>query len=503
MNRRDFLRLAGLLPLSVAWPRTPRILSGAAGQQNVIIIVFDAFSAYNISLYGYQRETTPNLARLSKRGIVYHNHFAASNFTTSGTASLLTGTLPWTHRAIRNNGRVSKSFTMRTIFDAFSDYYRIAYTHNDWAFTLLNQFRSEIDELVAQQKLMLASYDSFAGALFQNDQDTAAVSWTRDMKLEDGYTYSLFLSHLHQMLQNRQLASLKQLFPRGLPTSGFDDAFLLEQATDWLASTATNIPRPFLGYFHFLPPHDPYRAPLEYVGRFSSDGYQPIDKPVDEFALGRVARSLPKWRSAYDEFILYVDREFGRLYNRLEASGLLENTWLVLTSDHGELLERGLLGHNSFTLYQPLVRIPLLIFEPSRRAGLDIDAPTSAVDVLPTLAHVTGHTVPAWSEGAILPPFGNSIMDPHRSLYAMRASRNDPEAPFTKASVTLVKGRYKLLYYFGYVDLGVPDHAKLFDIQADPEEMTDLFLREKDIAGSLLDELKTKLKEVNRPYVSG
>src|SRR5512135_1113024 len=163
INRRDFLRLAGLLPFSLAVPRTPRILSGAAGQQNVIIIVFDAFSAYNISLYGYHRETTPIMARLSKRAIVYHNHFAGSTFTTSGTASLLTGTLPWTHRAIRANGHVSKSFVRRTIFDVFSDYYRIAYTHNDWAFTLLNQFRSEIDELVARQKLMLASYDSFAG----------------------------------------------------------------------------------------------------------------------------------------------------------------------------------------------------------------------------------------------------------------------------------------------------------------------------------------------------
>ncbi len=100
------------------------------------------------------------MKRLAKRAIVYHNHYAGSNFTTSGTASLLTGALPWTHRAIRTNGRVAQSFIRRTIFDAFQDYYRIAYTHNDWAFTLLDQFRNEIDELVARQKLMLQSYDS-------------------------------------------------------------------------------------------------------------------------------------------------------------------------------------------------------------------------------------------------------------------------------------------------------------------------------------------------------
>jgi arylsulfatase A-like enzyme len=52
--------------------------SAEAAEQNVIIVVFDAWSAYNIPLYGYSRDTTPNLARLSKRAIVYHNHFAAS-----------------------------------------------------------------------------------------------------------------------------------------------------------------------------------------------------------------------------------------------------------------------------------------------------------------------------------------------------------------------------------------------------------------------------------------
>ena len=70
INRRDFLRLAGLLPMSLAAPRWTRRLSGPGGQQNVVIVVFDAFSAYNISLYGYQRENTPNLARLAKRARV-------------------------------------------------------------------------------------------------------------------------------------------------------------------------------------------------------------------------------------------------------------------------------------------------------------------------------------------------------------------------------------------------------------------------------------------------
>src|SRR5512144_296003 len=106
-NRRDFLKLAGLLPFTVAAPRWTSRLSAAGARQNVVVVVFDAWSAKNISLYGYQRPTTPNLARLSKRAVVYHNHYAGSSFTTSGTASLLTGTYPWSHRALRKESEMA------------------------------------------------------------------------------------------------------------------------------------------------------------------------------------------------------------------------------------------------------------------------------------------------------------------------------------------------------------------------------------------------------------
>ena len=88
ITRRDFLKLAGLFPLSVALPRVLNSLNNQQGQQNVIIVVFDAFSAAHISFYGYQRDTTPNIARLADRAIVYHNHYAGGNFTTPGTATI-------------------------------------------------------------------------------------------------------------------------------------------------------------------------------------------------------------------------------------------------------------------------------------------------------------------------------------------------------------------------------------------------------------------------------
>ncbi len=505
INRRDFLKLTGLLPLSAAAPRLLNALSGSAsaaqGQKNVIVVVFDAFSAYNISLYGYSRATTPNLARLAKRAIVYHNHFAGSNFTTSGTASLLTGALPWTHRALQPDGEVAKPFIDKNIFTAFHDYHRIAYAHNGWAYTLLRQLERQIDELVPREKLFLATYSGFIQSLFGNDEDIASVSWTRNIQISEGYAYSLFLSHLYKVLEEGRIANLQPLFPRGLPTTGSDDAFLLEQAVDWLANLLTVIPQPFVSYFHFLPPHFPYRTSLEFYNHFRGDGYKSLEKPVDIFAEHRIATNVASHRTEYDEFILYVDKEFGRFYDALEASGLLENSWVVFTSDHGEMFERGIMGHSTDVLYQPVIRIPLLIFEPGREVGMDVHTATSAVDVLPTLAHMTGHPIPDWTEGTLLPPYADANPDPNRSIYVVRAQDSDPAAALTQASIMLLRGSQKLLYYFGYPNRGVDELVKLYDIEADPEELNDLYPSQKDVGAELLSEVKSKLVEVNKPYL--
>lgn len=506
INRRDFLKLAGLLPLSLTAPRFIQILKPSraiqAEQKNVLVIVFDAFSAYNISLHGYSRETTPNIAKLAKRAVVYHNHFANGNFTTPGTASLLTGVLPWTHRAFQPKGSVSKPFETRNLFSALKNHYPIAFSHNGWAYILLDQFLGRSDELIPRETLMLGS-DGILHKLFRKDDDIASVSWSRNINVnEDGYAYSLLLAHYYQDYQNNKIKDFKSQFPLGLPTAGStgsDNAFLLEHAVDYLANRLTVIPQPFVGYFHFLPPHDPYRPSIEFYGHFHNDGFNPPQKPTDIF-VKKFEKNLWRKRTEYDEFILYADREFGKLYNKLETSGLLDNTWLILTSDHGELNERGISGHSTNALYQPVIRIPLMIFEPGRETGMDIHENTSAIDVVPTLAHVTGQKIPDWVEGTILPPYSPDKNDPNRSIFTVRANKNGQYEPLTQASTMLVKGNYKLHYYFGYPETPDKELVKFFDIQSDPEELNDLYTPQNKIAGKFLDELKSKLDEVNRPY---
>lgn len=504
LNRRDFLKLAGLLPLSLSAARPlgalDRLVAAQDRPKNVIVVIFDAWSAYDISLYGYARQTTPTIDRLANRAVVYHNHFSAGNFTTPGTASLLTGVLPWTHRALNLNGKVVERYVERNIFSAFEDYYRIAYTHNGFANTFLTQFQNHLENFIPRESLYLESYDALVSTLFRNDDDIASVGWVRSMKVdEEGSAYSLFLSHLYESLQNRRMERLKPLFPRGLPTVGQSlNPYLLENAIDEIGKQLTEIPQPFLGYFHFMPPHHPYRTSREFFDVFKGDGFKPIEKPVDILAR-RVNKEQPLKRTEYDEFILYCDREFGRFYSDLESRGLLENTWLVLTSDHGEMFERGITGHGSKVLYQPVVRIPLIIFEPGRQSRQDIYEYTSAVDVLPTLAHLTSQKNPDWAEGGILPPYA-SAKDLKRDVYVVQAIDNQPDAPLTQASAVLVKEGYKLHYYFGYPELPDGELVKLYDLKSDSEELIDLHSLKKGIASELLNDLKSKLAGADQPY---
>ena len=122
LSRREFLLSLATLP--ALGLRLPQLVQAAtatatqtdANQPNIILLVYDTFSAPHISLQGYERETTPHIARLAERATVFHNHYAGGNFTSPGTASLLTGLYPWNHRSIHNYGHVLDSLSSNNLF---------------------------------------------------------------------------------------------------------------------------------------------------------------------------------------------------------------------------------------------------------------------------------------------------------------------------------------------------------------------------------------------------
>lgn len=503
LKRRDFLKLGLSLPMmrlagrqgqAVQALTTPAV---PAAVHNILVIVFDALSACNMSLYGYPRRTMPNLERLAQRAVVFHNNYAAGNFTTPGTASLLSGVYPWTHRAFHLNGEVSREFARHSIFYlAGSTVHRQAYSHNILVSILLNQMRADLEQFEFSRAHALADL-AYSDQIFAHDYNTSTWSETAILRGPGALPTSLFLSQVYRfgkaVRENLFERRLGGQYPRGVPNMN-NVYYLLEQGIDWCNQSLPKLPQPFLSYIHFMPPHSPYSPSKEYVGMFD-DEYKPIAKPRHPTAeKGSNQQMLNKQRQAYDEHLAYVDAQFARLFQNLEQQGLLQNTCLVFTSDHGEMFERGIWGHSTRVLYEPLIRTPLLVFLPGATQRRDVYAPTSSVDLLPTLAGLMGQPVPQSCEGLALPLQQETAAQKQRSIFAVEAKQNPVQGPLTNAAFAVRKGNYKLIH-----DTRNPDGKdELYNLVNDSEELDNRTKSEKGMAQELRDELEEKLKEVNR-----
>lgn len=499
LSRREFLKLTLAFPTAyfgtmLLRHESPQV---ASPLPNLLILVFDALSARHMSLYGYLRETTPNLERLAQRAIVYHTYYTTSNFTTPTTASMFTGVYPWHHGAVHLHGVMRAEFAERNLFAlATRGFSRLGYSHNLLVTSLLVQMRRHLEAFMYTRDLALLDMQ-IADRLFQRDYNLAFWGESVLFRRWISKSSSLFFAPLYRLLEalgERRLESVyQQQFPLGIP---YDNGvyFTLEEAIDFCASSLWEVPQPFLAYLHFLPPHAPYAPRQEFVGKFE-DEYVPVPKPRHRFSeAGITKRFLRVQRQRYDEYIAYLDSEFGRLYDFLLNSGKLDRTVLVVTSDHGELFERNIWGHITRTLYEPLLRVPLLISLPAQQTRLDVHTPTSQVDLMPTLLHLMGQNKPPWCEGELLPPFG--APQDQRPLYAMVNRDAAQTNLLAKGTYALVRYPYKLIHYRGYVDYP-GDHDELYQVEDDPEELQDRSQSDAALRRELRQELEAKLQEVS------
>lgn len=496
-KRREILKLSPWLASALSQTRfIPPSHPAAVKSQNVIVLLFDTWTAMNISLHGYSRETTPNLSRIVDKAILYHNHFAGGHETYSGTTALLTGAFNWTTWGFGADKAIRPPFDQANMFSAFNDYHRLLYTHNPVAEQVLKYFTRHIDHYQPRQSLYINS-DYWLNDVFGKDFDIAGLSWVRLVSYQDeGYANSLFVGHLYEKYQEQLVDSYRQQFPLGPPVIQQDNYFILEDAINWIQQQAINAPRPYLGYYHLLPPHAKYTPRREFFDRFKSDGFEPLFKPTHPLANRPNDTNLSKSRKMYDEYILYVDAELGRLYDFLQANSLLEDTWLVITSDHGEMFERGIYGHRQPTFHNPVIRVPLLIFPPGYNSHQDIFEPTSAVDVTPTLLHLTGHKIPAAMDGLVLPPFTPYEYPLEREIFASAWDTNLARNIRTNATAMLVKGQYKLISYEGYSELpGKQPYFELYDYQNDPQELVNLFQPNSDLSVQMLQILQDRMRQ--------
>ena len=498
MNRRDFLKLLSILPPAYLLPKIK--LHGDQMDRKIVILIFDAWSAKNMSLYGYPRRTTPNLEKLSNKAIVYHNHYAAGHYTYPSTASLLTGVLPWTHRGQWSNSQeLLDTFNSQNLFTIFDSVHRFAYTHNKLADEILIKMVNAIDSYYPPATLSLSKTPWFDN-LFLTDPDTSSVAWTRALDiLDDGYAHTLFLSRINGFIREIARRNYTEAYPRGIPEMHRNLNFLFKPTIDWALKQIKDIGSPSISYLHFLPPHDPYNTRIEFFNHFLNDGYSPPKKPVHTLSKeGLTYEKQQQSRQEYDEYILFVDAEIGRIMETLEQDGELENTWVIISSDHGEMFERGIPAHDRPTLHQPLIHIPLVIFPPGQKERIDIHSLTSTIDILPTLLHLFKKPQLDWLEGEILPPYGSGFPQ-NRTLYSVDGRYNQTTGPFKNGAVAMFKGDNKLIYIFGnggkYAPLQGNPVFELYNLREDPEELTNLYKPDNPLFNQLFEEMQDQMRK--------
>jgi arylsulfatase A-like enzyme len=497
ISRRDFLKAAMALSTGSLLSMAPafRGLKAQSDKPNIIVLVFDAMSARNLSVYGYPKSTTPGLERIAERATVYHSHYSAGNFTTSATASMLTGLYPWTHRGINLLGMMSQKFVDQNIFSLLGDeYYCTAFTQNYLADVLLGQFQSGIDRHIPVPSFYDQLDHPLLGQYFPRDP-VAAYYALDDLLFSNSNVPSVPIFGFLNKLTNKKQDFYRPLpdYPYGMPYNtsySYENSVVFAGVRDEILDLASH-QSPFLSYFHLYSPHEPYTPRKEFVDIFPEVEF-PYKAPTRFSTLDIKNDSILERRKKYDEYVANVDFEIEKLVNALDESGVLKNTYLILTSDHGELFERGEYGHVTRLLYDAVIHIPLIVIAPGQKTRRDVYHTTSNIDLLPTFLQIAGRKSPVGLEGKILPGLGGE--EETRSIFSMEAKECSSFGGLVNGvTVSLIKGDHKLIYYTGYPKR--PDTFELFNLKDDIEEMKNLYSLDVVTASQMREELLDNFEE--------
>jgi arylsulfatase A-like enzyme len=243
---------------------------------------------------------------------------------------------------------------------------------------------------------------------------------------------------------------------------------------------------PFFLFVLYLEPHSPYNPPPE-DDIFKTNAYPDETNTGYDLQRGHLFRlamlgdqqAVQRLYDLYDGKIHFVDRYVGELMDHLKQIGLSDNTLVVLTSDHGEMLYShpdDLLTFDHRSLYDPVMHVPLIMAGPGLPKGKLVDALASNVDTAPTILNLAGFAPPPNAEGhSLLPLIEGKVKSVNKYVYG----EEDVVAPLRSVRTD----QYKLIenLWTGKI--------QLFDLSHDPGEMHDLYGHGLGVQADLLRHL--------------
>lgn len=447
ISRRDFLLLlagtaasiAGLAISPKIWQnqlerRTiAALLPAETDMPNVLLIVLDTVRAQSCSLYGYNRLTTPFLEKFAKTGVRFDRAISTSPWTLPSHASMFTGRFP--HELF--------SFRLQPLDDQYPTLAEVLANHG-----------YQTSGFTANLGLTSYLYGLNRGFIHYEDFPISAGQIIHN-------------SYIGREVIENNLTSIgyhQQLVRKHAPTVSHD--FL-----KWLSRRDKK--HPFFTFLNYFDAHEPYLPPEEYALRFATKkprGHIGVD--VSELS----TQDIWELTSSYDGAISYVDNELELLFSELQQMGLLENTIVILTSDHGEMFgEHGLMTHGN-NLYLPVLHVPLLLSFPfGIPSGKVVSELVSLRDIPSTVLDLINLKSEKIFPGDSLTRTWDKGWNTDRAkmdLVFSDVKRNDAhtdQSPVTRGR--LVSLIYKNLHYINNFGDG---REELYNFEDDPFEERDL-----------------------------
>jgi len=406
---------------------------------NVILIVMDATRSDRLSCYGYKRKTSENIDRLAAQATLYEQCIATASWTLPSLSSIFTGLYPKNHRVNSKSLVLRDSFTNLAELFQKAGYKTQAFSCNAWVggFSGLDRGFEKV-------------HDIWRG--LEKDSKDAGASAANELALQ------------------------------------------------WLDSIPKSAS--FFGFIHYMEPHFPYRPPEPFDRKFTNpdarteavERVRGWDSPRE---LGYILNDpgssiddeeLEILQAQYDGEIAYLDKKIGELIAALSERKLLDKTVLIITADHGEHIgDHGLLDHK-MSVYEGVIRVPLIIRFPDRfPAGQRITRMVQTIDLFPTLAELCGLDAIKNDGTSLL----NSAQVKRTAAFTEFArpllfidviEQNFPLADYSainRALLSVRTERFKLIW-------ASDDNHELYDLLNDPEEEKNLFLELPKEANRLL-----------------
>lgn len=312
---------------------------------NIILLSIDALRADHLGAHGYKRETTPFLDELAEREIEFKTAISASSHTREAVPALLSGRYPDVFAA---NGY---QYVPKTVADRLSEVgYRTAGFHSNpyvsRAYGFDSGFDTFDDDLVLGQNRFVA---------------------------------------LAQRAVNKYVLNRGEYHARA--------AEINDRSLSWLNSVDDG--QPFFLWNHYMDPHGPYNPPAKYTYadcELSNDEAQTLYQKTIDHPDEITERERQSLIDAYDGEIRYLDEQLRTFFAALDDRGLLEESLIVVTADHGDAFgEHGYYTHPRY-LHESLLHVPLIVSLPGEGRNNTVMMPVSTLDIVPTMLEYAGES---------------------------------------------------------------------------------------------------------------